>query len=48
MVIYQEYKLLYVFAHTNKATRYLKQKLIAMKENIDKPTVRVRGFNTHL
>lgn len=46
--IYQEYKFLCVFAPTNKGTIYLKQKLIAIKENIDKSTIMVRGFNTHL
>lgn len=45
--IYQEYKFLYVLA-PNRGITYMKQNLIAMKENTDKFTIMVWGFNTHL
>lgn len=48
MIIYQDYKFLYVFAATNKDTRFLKQKLVAIKGNIEKFILMVGGFNIHL
>lgn len=48
MVIYQDYTFLYVFTATNKDTRYLKQKLAAIKGNIEKFIIMVEGFNISL
>lgn len=48
MIIYQDCKFLYVFAATNKDTRFLKQKLVAIKGNIETFIIMVGGFNIHL